>query len=221
MSAARPECIVLSPAGAVWEQRSLLVLHWRSDTARSFVEHWRPLVDEGWTLVAPQSSQVCDATTFCWDDADLALREIRQHLDDCRRLRGMDLGGMVIAGASQGARLALELAVEAGLPALCVIPSFPEGYDVSRLTSMAGHVPVGFILGERDPASERARQVITTLESAGVPLVIREMKGIGHDLPEGFASVAGELLGQLVDAGRSIPRDTADGRHSGGLESDP
>ena len=62
---------------------------------------------------------------------------------------------MVIAGASQGARLALELAVEAGIPALCVIPSFPSGYDASRLTSMAGRVPVGFIFGDRDPGNER------------------------------------------------------------------
>ena len=201
MSSARPACIVLSPAGAVWEQRSLLLLHRRGDTARRFLEHWRPLVDEGWTLVAPQSSQVCDTAAFCWDDAELGLREIRQHLDDCRRLRGMDPGGMVIAGASQGARLALELAMEAGVPALCVVPWFPAGYDVSRLTSMAGHVPVGFILGERDPANEQARPVIMTLESAGVPLVTHEMKGMGHDLPEGFASHARSVLARLVDAG--------------------
>ena len=120
---------------------------------------------------------------------------------------------MVIAGASQGARLALELAAEAGLPALCAIPSFPAGYDVSRLMSMPGHVPFGFILGERDPANDRARPVIIALESAGVPIVTREMKGIGHALPEAFASHAGAVLARLVDA-------AAAGEESGGSRRD-
>jgi len=202
-SAAHRECIVLSPAGAVWDQRSLLLLHGRGDTARAFIAHWRPLVDEGWTLIAPLSSQACATGGFCWDDAELALREIRGHLDDCRRLRGIDVGGMVIAGASQGARLALELATEAGLPALCAFPSFPAGYDLSRLTSMPGRVPVGFILGDLDESRDHVRQVIAALESAGVPIVIREMPGVGHDPSEGFASIARAMLARLVDAAAS------------------
>jgi predicted esterase len=208
---ARRECIVLSPSGAVWEQRSLLVLHSRCDTARSFVERWRPLVDEGWTLVAPQSSQPCDTAGFCWDDAELALREIRGHLEDCRRLRGMDLEGMVMAGASQGARLALELAMEIGVPALCAIPSFPPGYDVSQFSSLPGHVPVGFLLGGQDPENERTRQVIAALDSSGVPLVTREIKGTGHDFPEGFVSEVRTVLAWLVDAApmpRSGPEES-------------
>ncbi len=201
---ARRACIVLSPAGAVWEQRSLLLLHGRGDTARGFIAHWRPLVDEGWTLVAPVSSQACASGGFCWDDTELARREIRAHLDDCRRLRGIDVGGMVMAGTSQGAHLALELATEAGVPALCAFPSFPAGYDVSRLTSLPGRIPAGFILAAQADGRDQVRQVIASLESSGVPLVIHEMPGVGRDLPEGFASIAGGVLMRLIDAAASI-----------------
>ena len=120
------------------------------DSARHFADRWGALVDEGWTLVVPQSSQPWDSAGWCWDDVDRARGEVRAHLEDCRSRRGLDLSRLVIAGASQGAPLAAELAQEAGLPWLCVIPSFPSGYDAARL---AGVLPEGrrnALLGKRD-----------------------------------------------------------------------
>lgn len=196
-AASRPECIVLAPASAIWEQQALLLLHQWGQSARSFAEYWRPLVDEGWTLVAVQSSQPCDSSGFCWDDHDLAQQEIRQHLNDCRRKRGIAPESMIIAGASQGARLALESAHEAGIPWLCVIPSFPTGYDVTSLTAVPLHTRGAFLLGERDPANARTRPVISSLISAGALVEERTMAGIGHELPDDFAVQAGHMLAGL------------------------
>jgi hypothetical protein len=131
----RPLCLVLSPSGGLWDQQTLLLLHGRGGTAREVTNLWRPLVDEGWTLVVPQSTQPWDSASWCWDDADVARREIRVHLEECQTKRGLDPGRIVVAGASQGGQLAAQIAAEAGMPWLCVDPDSSHGYEV------AGSVP--------------------------------------------------------------------------------
>ncbi len=196
-AAARPECLVIAPASTPWEPRTLFVIHWWGDTAAAFAARWKRLVDEGWTLVVPQSSQMCCSQSYCWDDAEKARSELRRHLEDCSTRRGLPLAGMVIAGASQGAPLAMELAHESGVPWLCVVPSFPEGYDVSPLVGVPGHSRGAFLLGELDPANERARLVMEALRGASVQWTQSTMQDVGHDMPEGFAAQAAEVLRQL------------------------
>jgi hypothetical protein len=191
----RPQCLVLSPSSALWDQQTLLLLHGRGDSARRFAEHWRPLVDEGWTLVVPQSSQPWDSTSWCWDDLDRARQEIRAHLEECRTKRGLDPSRIVAAGVSQGARLAVEVAAESGMPWLCVNPMFPPGYDASPLTAVPQHVRGVFLLGENEVQS---RSVVVSLQAIGVE--VRTMKAVGEELPEDFAASASEVL-RLLELG--------------------
>jgi predicted esterase len=196
----RPLCLVLSPSSTLWDQQTLLLLHGRGDSARGFAEHWRPLVDEGWTLVVPQSSQPWDSASWCWDDGDLARREILTHLEECRMKRGLDPARIVAAGASDGARLAVEIAHEAGLPWLCVIPTFPAGYDPAPLAAVPLHTRGVFLMGERDPENVRTRPVVLALQGAGASVELRTMPGTGHEIPEDFASRASEAL-RLLELG--------------------
>lgn len=193
----RPECLVLAPSSATWEPRSLFLIHGRGDTASHFAACWGELVNEGWTLIVPQSSQAYDSMGFCWDDMDLARQELRTHLDDSRRKRGIETDGMVIAGASQGGRLALELAHESAVPWLCVIPSFPAGYDTAPMTGVPSHTRGAFLLGERDAAGFSARRVIRALESSGVHVAVSTMKDVGHELPGDLAEQAAGVLRAL------------------------
>ena len=196
----RPECLVLSPSSALWDQQTLMVLHRRGDSARHFADRWGALVDEGWTLVVPQSSQPWDSAGWCWDDVDRAHREVRAHLEDCRIRRGLDLSRLVIAGASQGAPLAAEIAQEAGLPWLCVIPSFPSGYDAARLAGVPRHTRGAFITGENDPSNAHTRHIIDALQAAGASIATRTMTGVGHELPHDLARHASDAL-KTIDLG--------------------
>jgi predicted esterase len=194
---ARPLCLVLSPASTLWEQQTLLVLHCRGGAARRLAERCRALVDEGWTLVVPQSSQPWDSASWCWDDEELACREVRAQLTACRTSRGLELSRMVMAGVSEGAPLAAQVASEAGLPWLCVIPSFPAEYDVTPLAAVPRHTRCVFILGENDPRNSRVHSVIAALEAAGAFVHTRIMKDAEHELPKDFAIYASEALALL------------------------
>jgi predicted esterase len=187
-SESAPRCLVLSPASATWEPRSLFLL--REDVGPSRI--WEPLLDEGWTLVAAQSISL--------DDGERAREQVRGLLADCARLRGITTEGMVIAGVSRGAPLAIEAAHEAGVPWLCVIPSFPRGYDVGPLTAVPSHTAGSFLLGEHDPENVRAQPLISQLQYAGVKVAVRVMPGAGHELPGDFAAYAAEALRKLYGA---------------------
>ncbi len=199
-TSSRPRCLVISPSTASWDPRSVLFIHGRGDTAREFARIWQPLVDQGWTLVVPQSSQPHDSESFCWDDRELALQEIRRHLEDCAGKWGLPADGMVAAGASQGASLATDIAREAGLPWLCLIPTFPRTWDPSRPAAPAGHERGSVIIGETDQENARSLRVVESLRASGIPVSVRTMKGIGHELPVEASTLAAEALRELVGA---------------------
>jgi len=193
----RPLCLVLSPSTTLWDQQTLLLLHGRADSARRIAELWRPLVDEGWTLVVPQSSQPWDSASWCWDDEDLARREILTHFEECRMKRGLDPARIIAAGASLGARLAVEIAHEAGIPWLCVIPTFPAGYDAAPLAAVPEHTRGVFLLGENDPGNVQTRPVVAALQGTGAFVEVQTMTGVGHTLPQDFAMYASTALRKL------------------------
>jgi predicted esterase len=194
----RPRCTVVSPATATWDPRTLFVIHGRGESGPQVLRHWQPLVDDGWTLVVPQSSQVYDSEGWCWDDAEAARAELRSHWDDCQGKRGIPLDGLVVAGVSQGAPLALELARDAAVPWLCVVPTFPREWDPGPLTAVPSHTRGAVILGDRDPAAPRARGIVEMLQAAGVKVVARTMQGAAHELPAEFGGHAAEALRALL-----------------------
>ena len=199
----RPQCTIISPSSGLWEPQSLLLLHTRGGSSPEFRSHWLPLVDEGWTLVSLQSSQPLHSGGYCWDDADRARREISDQIEECRRVRGMDLGRLVIAGASQGARMAFEVAQAMAVPWLCVIPAFPAGYDSGPFIASRSRDRGAFLLGAEDPANERTRHLVVSLKAAGAEVRSQSMPGVGHELPDDLAARARESLEWIRASGRA------------------
>ncbi|HVO39083.1 MAG TPA: hypothetical protein VMV03_08650 [Spirochaetia bacterium] len=194
-----PECLILGPSTALWSARTILAIHGKGNNARDFARAWEPLLDEGWTLVVPQSTQEYRDGGFCWDEADTARDELRAHLDKAAR-QGVDLEELVIAGVSQGAQFALEMGRERSRPWLCVVPSFPRNFDISAWSAGVPLPPGGFIFGELDPARAGAQPVLRSLESVCVGVTVRIMKGVGHALPDDFAVHASSVLDEIKRA---------------------
>jgi hypothetical protein len=187
--------MILAPATATWAPRLLFLVHRNGDTAAGFARLWRPLVDEGWTLIVPQSSRACPDSGYCWEDTEAALRELRGHIEECGRKRGLPTEGMIVAGVSESAPLALEIAGEAGLPWLCVTPSLPAHFDACPLTAVPARTKGAFILTEADRENARVRALIGELESCGVDFAVRV---VGKEMPEDLASVAAAALRPLI-----------------------
>lgn len=98
----------------------MIALHWYMGTAEEFAQYWETLEDMGFLLALPQSSQVVSEGGFGWDNGDLARKELFAHREALRRAYAFDEGHVILAWASQGGRLAIELAFEGS-------PSPPAG----------------------------------------------------------------------------------------------
>jgi len=193
----QPECIAIRPPSRVSPTGVLMAIHSRGDNSIDFIARFRHLADQsGWILLAPQSSQPSGHGVYCWDDAERGRVELSTHWDEFFAMEGSAPALRIIAGVSQGARLAFELAQEKGVPYICMVPSFPKDYHPNP--GACGTFTKGvFLLGEKDPANSRAQPVIAQLEAAGASVVIRIMEGIGHDFPADFPSLIDKVLAVL------------------------
>ncbi|HEY9595401.1 MAG TPA: hypothetical protein VHE79_13050 [Spirochaetia bacterium] len=200
-AASRPACTILSPATPTWEEQCLLLLHGRGMPAALLRERLAPLVGEGWTLISLQSSQPFGSAGFCWDDAVKGREEVLGQLEECRRVRGLSLGRLVVVGASRGARLAIEIAREIGVPWLGVIPSFPRDFDTGGIAPATVSPRGSLLLGTEDPFTPHARTVARMLESSGAQVRVVEMAGVGHELPDDLASHARVALEWITAGG--------------------
>ena len=193
-----PGFMTMEPESGIDPDKCLLALHQRGDAARGLASHLEPLAEEpGWTLVIPQSSQVLNSRAFCWDDFGLAKKEIGKCIESLGSRYGIRRGKLILAGASQGARLAFEIAHEIGVPFVCFIPSFPKGYEETVRGWEGPGVPGVFMLGEGDKANDRSRPVIDAHAARGAWSRLRIMKGVGHWYPSDFAAQLAEELEEI------------------------
>ena len=108
---ARPDLGIFLPhGGSVGKLPVLVALHGNNRTMQDTAPSWQSVVQHGWVLAVPQSSEI--ATTpgfFVWNDRDRAARDLGAHLATLRARISLDSTRSVLGGFSMGARLALEL----------------------------------------------------------------------------------------------------------------
>lgn len=183
----------------------LYVLHWRGDSAERFSWYWAPeSLGDRIHVAFPQSSQVYGYQAYCWDDGKLARNEIYEQFSVVVSRVAVDEEQVILAGASQGGKLALELALE-GTPIqakgfIVVVPSIRDvaGYQ-SLIEKAKGNFIRGWIItGDQDHYYESTVALHRDLERAGIACKLVVVKGLGHFFPENFADLLQEALDDLL-----------------------
>ena len=193
---------VISPTGPrAGDRRTLLVLHSAGSRPEQEAEHWRSVSEDGWTIVAPQSSQRLSATgRYGWHDLQQATNDVMTQLNETGLLSN---GGLVFGGFSQGGGLAIHLTcgghvAVAGLVA--VAPTFhwglPEAIE-------AGPVDTWIFLGDEElpRISDAVTQLSDKLRSAGWPVHVERLAGVGHAYPPDFETHLATALAQIGSRG--------------------
>lgn len=173
----------------------LIPLHGRSDHHLSFARRWSAARTAGFLVVVPHSQEVTDSDgDIGWIDEELARKQIVAiHSGLAERERRLPV---VLAGYSQGARLAADWSMSGLLPevagflTLCPpddrLPGLPEG----GRAGIRGYV----LTGEHDDDRPGAERFSAHLTASGVPVKLDVMAGMGHGYPPDF----GERLGRAV-----------------------
>jgi phospholipase/carboxylesterase/tetratricopeptide repeat protein len=177
----------------------LLGLHGATSTAAEYHRHWLPATRLGCVVASTQSSQPATETAFCWDDRSQVLRDLESVRDKLP-----EHGEIVLTGFSQGAGVALELALTGDLgPAagvIAVAPSFPPP---ERLPDSTGTLNVEIVYGTGDSWGRTVPATAEALRRRGHRVTVEELPGLGHDFPPDFAGRLPALLRRARDGVRA------------------
>ena len=168
---ARPERIVLTPPpDTPTPYPVLLVFHGRNAAAAASQPYWESLAERGWLVALLQSSQVVGIGTYAWDDRQRSIEEARQHFDELSSSYPVHWQRLVLGGFSQGAGLAIWLALNKLLPAAGFIAVAPYLRGVEELIERPQATPFsrlrGYLLtGDLDQHQEMFAQVEQALHT--------------------------------------------------------
>jgi len=202
------DLVVLTPEGFPRDRLlpALLALHAREGNAAACAATFRPALSMGLVVAAPQGTQLSSERLFSWDDRERAKREVLAAYEKLLAGYPVDPARVVLAGVSQGAAVALCLALSGRIPRsrgfVAVIPSvigveacLPRAPEAAR-RGLRGWI----LVGEKDPRCERVRTLHQNLIQAGLPCELVVEEGLGHEIPDDFAERLQAAIGSLLGA---------------------
>jgi amino acid adenylation domain-containing protein len=213
----RPELHVVRPEGPASAPRPLLlVLHGRGGDAARSAADWRAAADHGWVLAVPRSSQLLAPGVHGWDEPELARREVADHVAELAADPLVDRDRIVVAGFSQGATLALRLALGGEVGACGFLAVAPAGAESEELLALAEGRPIPgrILVGDRDDDYGHAAALAAGLKARlGRALELVTYAGLGHQLPPSFREDLPAMLVALLEA--AATRRAAEWRSDG------
>ncbi|TCW54397.1 DUF3089 family protein [Bacillus thuringiensis] len=176
----------------------LFSLHWRGSNINDFAPYW---CEEGilheYILGFSQSSQIHGMKSYSWDNHEIAIKDVMKTFNDF--INKYNLEDIIIAGASQGGNIAIELALKNMLGTQKFISVIPAIRDVEAIESMVvssqvTNVKGCIITGDKDPFYENTLQLMSMFEKYNVDckLIVRE--GLGHLFPEDFTQLLKNIM---------------------------
>ncbi|TFD94337.1 alpha/beta hydrolase [Jeotgalibacillus sp. R-1-5s-1] len=177
----------------------LFSLHMRGSNVETFAPYWFDdrLLDD-LLLAFPQSSQVFGYNAYCWDNPSIAVNEITESYKDFKE--NFNTKQDIIAGASQGGKLAIELSLKGNTLGtkgfIAVIPAIQDVAALEGLLKGNTHDLKGCIItGDQDPFYNKTIEFVKFLEDNQFPCKLIVKEGLGHFFPDDFT----ELLREAVE----------------------
>lgn len=195
--AIRPSVSVLWPRAA--RPRAIfMALHGRGAPPTRFASHWSgSLTERGFLLALPTSTQLFAWNVLCWDDSVLARREIvaaHQYVGSHYDVEGLPT---VLAGYSQGADMAVDMAVHNVLPScpayIAVCPtkatmSLLADVDPTGRSRPSTRVQGWITVGAESPLRAGWEQTCSQVRDAGLDVALDIADGSGDEFPPNFDS---------------------------------
>jgi predicted esterase len=182
-------------------REAIFSLHWRGDNAFDFAEYWKDeKLLEQHIFGFPQSSQVRGYQTFCWDDKKTAMKDIESlyHLFQNRYLTNEN--EVILAGASQGGKLAIELALAhpaikvkgfiAVVPAIKDLDEFIQLFAAREIRNVPGYI----ITGRKDRFYDNTEKLCRLFQHHHIQCELYVDEQEGHMFPKQFHSLLMEAI---------------------------
>jgi predicted esterase len=205
----KPESLILTPYGKMNNQIPLIYsLHWRGDNIKRFSQYWdiKELRDDH-VFAFPQSSQVHGYNEYCWDNNGVAKAEAVSSLGKVVSDMNIEKNDVILAGASQGGTLALELALENEnipnikgfiivVPSLREIAKYEQLIDKAKDRGLKGYM----ITGDKDYFYASVTDLHNLFLKKGFPCELFVKQGMGHFFPDNFQTILPQAIRSILGA---------------------
>ncbi len=175
-----------------------LPLHGGADIPGGHDAYWAAAVGLGVLVAIPRSSQRRSSDTFWWGgpdqpfDRERSERDVQAAYDEVRATYAFDIARVLLGGFSQGAGLAVTLALQnQPFPVhgfACVGPGIEDLEPLLPLMEPAAERGLrGWIVaGERERGLDLITRLGHELTSRGVSCQLDVVPGLGHEFPDDF-----------------------------------
>jgi predicted esterase len=199
-TAAKPLRLIEMPSQTDGALPLVLALHGNTGNAETTFGRWQPIVEDGYLLVALQSTQLSGPNAFVWNDFQKAKDELIEHYAALTSEYNIDTDRVVIGGFSMGGGFALWAAIHDVIPVSGYIGIGPYIADPESWQSRVGEKKnSGFrsyiLVGDQDvgclPGSQQTKKF---MDDAGVACEFELREGLAHEVPSDFGETAKRAL---------------------------
>ena len=181
----------------------ILCMHARGTNVKDSVPYWLHEKDEQSYLFGfPQSSQVFGYQAYCWDNQEIALKEVEQAHKEFHKVSR--IRSEIIGGASQGGKLAIELSLSKTLPGIkgfiAVMPAIKSVAAIAALLKENDHSDLkGYIIiGDQDPFYQNTLDLMAILKANKIDCQLIVKEGLGHFFPDDFPNMLSKAVAYIV-----------------------
>ncbi len=196
----QPVAIVRPPAAGTPEPFPLLIaLHGQASTAEAYLDRWQQACPLGWLVAALQSAQLAWPGAYAWDDREQAQAQVVSQFESLTSEYPLDSSRVIVAGFSQGAALAVRLALNGSLPVcgfLSVVPGTIPQEMLADWLGTRGERPLrGYLVaGGRDPRHPFFKHLHATLLEHGIACEMEDHPELAHEYPVSFEKTLSRAL---------------------------
>jgi len=204
---ANPELMTRVPTGYSDKRDwpALIVFHARyGERPEVTAEEWASILSIGTILAAPWSSQVYAADGRCWDDLELAEKDVKWTFKELAARHSLHLHRLVVGGFSQGGALSIYSSLKRLVPSRGFVAVAPSDWvrpeekratdrtDLSKpfadfvKTSDCKGLRGVIMVGDNDPFFPKIKQLYALMVERGLDGRFLIESGLGHQYPRGF-----------------------------------
>lgn len=171
----------------------LYAIHWHNGNAQDFSRLWRYNSSlSNYVLAFPQSSQISGVNEYCWDNEQLATRDLLDLFKNLVKDYSVNQNCIIVAGASQGGKLALDFALKQNadnvkgflvfIPAIVEFESYIPYIRAAAEKNIRGCI----IVGDQDYYYNNILTLSKCFKKYNFPCKLITVGGMGHFFPDDY-----------------------------------
>jgi predicted esterase len=176
----------------------LITLHGDQENIQIIEPYWNSVMEQGFMLALPQSSQIQFSDGYVWDNIERGREELKGHYNKIKVNK--TFGNIIIGGFSAGARVALHSMLQGEIEVngfIFVAPWLPEMEEWEEMIGILHDKSIkGYIIcGDQDEdCFEGTQQFVKLLKDKNIEHKYKVVPNLNHDYPHNFDELLKEAI---------------------------